>query len=155
MVQRKHSTQTIRIHPQATAKPPVGAACNGCGVCCLAEPCPLGMALSGRRAGACRALRWDDSLVMYRCGAVVDARWALRQALPHALQWLERPLAPVLQALAARWIAAGSGCDSSLEVAAERGLDQRECHGAACERASTTMEPVTDPRAGKQPPHHD
>ena len=37
----------IRIHADAPAKPPVGAPCNGCGVCCLLEPCPLGVLLSG------------------------------------------------------------------------------------------------------------
>ena len=39
----------IYLHPAAPAKPAVGAACNGCGVCCAWQPCPLGMLVSGRR----------------------------------------------------------------------------------------------------------
>jgi hypothetical protein len=83
----------IRIHTAAPAKPPLGAACNGCGLCCLAEPCPLGMIVSMRMRGACRALRWDG--VRYRCGV------------------MRRPL---LRRLVGRWIAAGRGCDSSAET---------------------------------------
>jgi len=85
----------IHVHADAPLKPPVGAACNGCGVCCLAEPCPLGMLLSLKRRGACRMLRWDDSARRYRCGALGRGPW---------------------QALARRWISAGSGCDCSLDV---------------------------------------
>lgn len=85
--------QTIRIHPAAPSKPVEGAACNGCGLCCLVEPCPLGMVLSRKRTGACVALRWSDGDQRYRCGAV-DGPWGF---------------------LARRWIAAGSGCDSSLQ----------------------------------------
>ena len=110
-----HSQQIIHIHPQAPAKPAQGAACNGCGVCCLSEPCPLGMVLSGRRTGACRALLWDGALAQYRCGAVQAPRATLEQALPSALRWLARWLAPVLRRAALRGIAAGQGCDSSLE----------------------------------------
>ena len=35
--------QVVHWHPEAPPKPPEGAPCNGCGLCCLAEPCPLGM----------------------------------------------------------------------------------------------------------------
>ncbi len=107
---------TIRIHPLAPAKAAAGAACNGCGVCCLVTPCPLGMLLSGRRSGACNALRWDAALVRYRCGAIVAPRDVLTQALPSGLRGLAPVLAPVLRRLGARWIAAGTGCDSDLEV---------------------------------------
>ena len=86
-------TRTIRIHAAAPAKPAWGTACNGCGVCCLAEPCPVGMLVSLRRRGACRALRWDDAAARYRC----------------ALMKI-----PVLKTVARRWIAAGQGCDSDL-----------------------------------------
>jgi hypothetical protein len=54
-------TRIIKIHPDAPPKPAVGAPCNGCGVCCLAEPCPLGVILSRRLKGACVALRWDGA----------------------------------------------------------------------------------------------
>ncbi|MBL0944802.1 MAG: hypothetical protein IBJ04_10790 [Hydrogenophaga sp.] len=105
--------QTIHIHPEAPAKPALGAPCNGCGVCCLAEPCPLGRVISRKRVGACDALRWDGAAAQYRCGAITDAagvlgpRWA----------WA----APLLRRLARRWIAAGAGCDASLEAQAPAG----------------------------------
>jgi hypothetical protein len=89
--------QVIFLHPEAPAKPPAGAACNGCGVCCASAPCPLGMWLSRRRHGACAALQWDEGGARYRCGALSRG----------GRLW---------QALARRWIAAGKGCDSTLQA---------------------------------------
>lgn len=100
--------QVIHIHPSAPAKPAFGAPCNGCGVCCLAEPCPLGQVLSRRRRGACDALRWDETGSLYRCGALMDAPGLLGP------RWCWA--APLLRRLARRWIAAGVGCDASLQV---------------------------------------
>jgi Fe-S-cluster-containing hydrogenase component 2 len=96
---RRMNARVIAIHADAPAKPPIGQACNGCGVCCLAEPCPLGALVSRRLSGACAALRWDGAGRHYRCGLVSQGR-----------SWLS--------ALARRWIAAGRGCDSDAEVAA-------------------------------------
>jgi hypothetical protein len=98
--------QIIRLHPDAPPKPAEGAPCNGCGVCCAAEPCPIGALVSRRRSGACRALRWQDAERRYRCGLAV----APRAVLPR----LPRALAPLVGRLALRWISAASGCDSSL-----------------------------------------
>ena len=67
------SACVIHIHPLAPAKPAFGAACNGCGVCCLSQPCPVGMLVSRRRSGACDALRWDESATIYRCGLIDPA----------------------------------------------------------------------------------
>lgn len=120
-MQNVKPNQTIHIQSQAASKPALGAPCNGCGVCCLAEPCPLGMALSGRRVGACDALRWQAGSSIYRCGAITEPESVLRQALPWRLQWL----APLLWRLARRWIAADKGCDSSLEVAQESKSDRQ------------------------------
>lgn len=100
--------QIIYLQPAAPLKPPEGAPCNGCGVCCLAEPCPLGMLLSGKRVGACSALRWDERQQLYRCGALTDPVGVL----PRGLRWL----AGALRRLARRWIAAGIGCDAALSV---------------------------------------
>ena len=36
----------IHLHPSAPPKPAEGAACNGCGVCCAWQPCPLGVLAS-------------------------------------------------------------------------------------------------------------
>lgn len=99
----------IYVEPQAPSKPGLGAPCNGCGLCCLAEPCPLGVLVSRKRSGACVALRWSAAGPLYRCGlvsnpaAVLGPRW----------RWA----APLVRRLALRWISAGSGCDASLEVA--------------------------------------
>jgi hypothetical protein len=87
--------RVIHLHADAPAKPAVGAACNGCGVCCVAEPCPIGMLVSLRRRGACTALTWDPAGSRYRCGLLADAGLGSR--------------------VVSRWIAAGTGCDSLLE----------------------------------------
>lgn len=89
--------RVILIHPEAPPKPPLGAPCNGCGLCCLAEPCPVGMILSLKRQGACVALRWDEAAGRYACGALRAAPWPLNR-------------------LMRRWIAAGLGCDAELEA---------------------------------------
>lgn len=109
------SRQTILIHPDATLKPAPGAPCNGCGVCCLLEPCPLGVVLSGRRHGACVALRWKAGPQQYRCGALSEPSDVLMQVLPGALGRLAPLMAPGLMRLAGRWISAGQGCDSTVE----------------------------------------
>ena len=90
--------RVIRIEAAAPPKPAVGAACNGCGVCCLAEPCPLGMVWSRRRHGACAALDWDAAGGHYRCGLLLRAQ-----------------ARPLLARLVRRWIGAGQGCDCAWE----------------------------------------
>lgn len=102
--------QIIHIHPEAPPKPAQGAPCNGCGVCCLAEPCPVGVIVSRRRHGACAALVWSDEAGCYRCGLLgvavaADQAWWRRWPKALWLRW------------ARRMISAGSGCDASLEVA--------------------------------------
>ena len=97
--------RTIHLQPLAPAKQRQADACNGCGVCCAVEPCPLGRWLSRRLQGQCRALVWDDTGHQYRCGALqAPGRWM--PALPPG--WA--------RALAGRWIAAGRGCDCDFEV---------------------------------------
>lgn len=105
---------TIHIEPLAPSKPALDAPCNGCGVCCLAQPCPIGIVLSGRRHGACVALRWSPQLTVYRCGAIAQPDQVLARWLPHVLRRLAVPLAPALAAVARRSIALDAGCDCSL-----------------------------------------
>lgn len=102
----------VHIHVEAPPKPPAGQPCNGCGLCCLAEPCPIGMLASRRRQGPCVLLRWDETQRLYRCGAVLP-RPARR--LPLVGQAPARLLDRLRARLAARWIAAGAGCDADLE----------------------------------------
>lgn len=111
------SHQVIHIHPDAPPKPALGALCNGCGVYCLAEPCPLGCVISRSRHGACDALRWDEAGRLYRCGAVSDPAGVLGPRWAWAAPWLQR--------LAKRWISAGTGCDASLQLSSPRDADDR------------------------------
>ncbi len=97
----------LKIEASAPDKPDVGASCNGCGVCCVAEPCPLGIVLSGRATGACAALVWREEEHRYLCGALVTP------------ERFAGAMSPLLVRLARRWISAGSGCDSSVVVATE------------------------------------
>ncbi|WP_157265126.1 hypothetical protein [Azohydromonas aeria] len=100
--------RVIEIHPDAPRKPAEGAACNGCGVCCSAEPCPLGMLLSRRRRGACAALAWEPDQHRYVCDALVRPQ----RFVPLPWRWTQRAFAR----WARRLVAAGHGCDSSVEV---------------------------------------
>jgi len=100
------ATRVILLHPEAPAQPRPGETCNGCGTCCAAEPCPLGMWLSRRRQGACQALDWSETDGRYRCGVLAEPR-----------RWLPWLPAAWGRALAGRWIAAGIGCDAALERA--------------------------------------
>lgn len=108
-------TITIHVEAGAPAKPVWGAPCNGCGVCCLVEPCPLGVVLSGRRRGACQALRWDGHAKSYRCGAITEPVEVLRAGWFPVPAFALALLARWLPKLAYRWVSAGTGCDCDLE----------------------------------------
>ena len=96
----------VWLQPEAPPKPVRGAPCNGCGLCCLAEPCPLGMLVSRRRTGACAALRWNASQAQYRCGLIDEPA--------RVTGWRRPVLLRLVAALARRWVAAGQGCDADL-----------------------------------------
>lgn len=108
MRQARPVQRIIYLEPQAPAKPAVAQPCNGCGVCCALEPCPVGAVLSRRRHGACVALRWVPEDSRYRCGLIS----APQQHLPALLTGL----APLVRRLAHRVISAGSGCDCDWDV---------------------------------------
>jgi hypothetical protein len=104
------SRTTIYLQPGAPTKPALGSACNGCGVCCASEPCPIGMLVTRRRHGTCAALRWVETQQHYRCGLLLERKAATAN-----------PLRTIGRALWHRWarrlIAAGSGCDAAVDVA--------------------------------------
>jgi hypothetical protein len=103
----------IQIHAAAPTKPELGQACNGCGVCCLAEPCPVGILISRRRHGACKALLWSEHLARYQCGMLSAPLQILGW---HAKGRGRQLLARLLSRWSARLISAGTGCDATLRV---------------------------------------
>ena len=100
----------IQIHSQAPAKPAWGEACNGCGVCCLLEPCPVGVLVSRRRRGACAALRWQQSDGRYRCGVLTDTQRYTRLTWPLVNKLFARLMRRMIYA------GRGRGCDAQVEV---------------------------------------
>lgn len=100
-------TETVHLHPAAPGKPAAGQPCNGCGVCCALETCPVGRLRFLRAAGPCPALEWSAAESRYRCGLL--AHPARHLAIPARLEgFVARRMA--------RWIAAGQGCDCDAEV---------------------------------------
>ncbi len=106
----------IHIAQGAPPKPPFGAPCNGCGACCLLEPCPLGVLLYGRRQGECQALRWCATTLQYRCGVIISPHEVLQDRLPRGWHFLLPGLTRVSDRWARRWVAAGTGCDCDVQV---------------------------------------
>lgn len=105
----KASPHTVLwLQPGAPPKPPFGAPCNGCSLCCLIAPCPLGMLVSRRRTGSCDALRWDEARQRYQCGLIASPAEVTGWKSPWLLQAVRR--------VAERQIAAGSGCDADIAV---------------------------------------
>ena len=103
----------IYIHPDAPPKPAEGQPCNGCGVCCLSAPCPIGILVSRRRQGACTALQWSEDDRRYVCGMLTAPLQSLGwRGSPEGA--VARNLARLVSGWSSRWIAAGIGCDSSL-----------------------------------------
>lgn len=100
----------VYIEPEAPAKPATGAPCNGCGLCCLLEPCPVGILVSRRLRGACKALLWSQDAGRYRCGMVIAPGRFMPLTGPRMAAWVSR--------LARRMISADMACDADLQVQA-------------------------------------
>ncbi|MBC3921029.1 hypothetical protein H8L32_26435 [Undibacterium sp. CY18W] len=94
----------IWLQANAPMKPLLGQPCNGCGVCCAAEPCPVARVFLWQLRGSCLALEWHADVQQYRCGMLVQPATYLRW-LPTSWQaWFAKRVR--------RWIAAGTACDS-------------------------------------------
>ena len=104
----KIQTQTIELHPLAPSKPDLGSPCNGCGVCCAAEPCPVAYLFLFQFKGRCRALLWQNEERRYVCGMVVIPD----QYVP----LLPKRLRARMGRFFASRIAADYGCDLAAEV---------------------------------------
>lgn len=100
--------RTIELHEQAPAKPGPDAPCNGCGICCAAEPCPVAYLFLFQRSGRCRALLWQEEQARYACGMVLQPDCFSRLIPEFSRRWMG--------AFFATRIAAGKGCDSDIEV---------------------------------------
>ena len=105
----RRDEQVIVVHRDAPAKPDLGHPCNGCGVCCLTEPCPVGRLIFLRWRGACPALQWQGDEARYICSLAATTHVWLRR-LPRGLRGLAGRFF-------ARAIAAGQGCDADMRVA--------------------------------------
>ena len=106
----------LHIFRDAPTKPASCSPCNGCGVCCLIAPCPLGVLLSCRRLGACQALIWQAEDRRYVCGAITSVHDVLTRRLPLYAHALLPVLCSLLRRLAKRWVAEGVGCDCDVEI---------------------------------------
>lgn len=70
----------------ASRKPPHGAPCNRCGICCLATLCPLGQRLFGGELGPCPALEPAEGGA-FACGVVANPiKHARRAVLQHGAE---------------------------------------------------------------------
>lgn len=113
MPEVNHRVVRAWIQPAAPAKPAVGQACNGCGLCCLYQPCPVGMVISRSRHGPCQALAWVEQESLYRCGLL--QKFEPSSVSDTGKVVLRPPLQRLLHRVVRRWIAAGHGCDADLQ----------------------------------------
>ncbi|CAN5818888.1 hypothetical protein BH11PSE12_BH11PSE12_05520 [soil metagenome] len=107
----KQDTTVIWLHTDAPPKPVKGQRCNGCGVCCAAEPCPVARVFLWQWRGACQALLWTEATQQYRCGLMMQGA--------NYLPYLPSRWQGQFNRLIARWIAADTACDSSAQFVIE------------------------------------
>jgi hypothetical protein len=98
----------IYLQQAAPGKPPLGAPCNGCGVCCAVATCPLARVFLWQLRGPCRALEWDAGNSRYQCGMLLRPAFYVRALPLRAQAWFAL--------WARRKIAAGAGCDASVSA---------------------------------------
>lgn len=102
------ATKIIEIHALAPNKPPYASACNGCGVCCAAEPCPVAFILLMQFNGSCGALEWQVESNRYVCGLVGRP--------DHYVWWIPKRWRVQVGQFVLSRIASGIGCDSDVDV---------------------------------------
>lgn len=102
-----------RLDLVTQAKPTHGKPCNGCGLCCMAQVCDLGLTLGDDQH--CKALIHEGQ-GRFSCGLVADP---YRYLPPESIEgWLAIDrLSPgsgesALKAMNAEALGAGKGCDS-------------------------------------------
>jgi hypothetical protein len=72
--------KTLAVVPRAMLekKPPHGAKCNRCGLCCHASLCDLAQSIHHRKQGPCPELMWDAE--GSRCGLIERSEGGKREA---------------------------------------------------------------------------
>ncbi|MDP4026313.1 hypothetical protein Q8W71_27190 [Methylobacterium sp. NEAU 140] len=84
-------------------KPKVGAPCNGCGLCCAAEPCGIAREFIGAGVeGPCPAMEFGEG--RFWCGMVRRPGHYL--GLPHA--WADETIGATIAGM----LGTGQGCDA-------------------------------------------
>lgn len=100
-------------------KPAEGDPCNGCGLCCVAQVCDLGLALGDDRN--CRALIPNEDFT-FSCGLVVDPYRYLAEKDLEPWLAIDRVSGgntgeEALKQMNAEALGAGRGCDADDEEA--------------------------------------
>lgn len=90
--------------PSVTDKPKYGSPCNGCGLCCIAEQCPISLMAFGEQL-LCPALGTMGDGKGFGCGLIV----ATSQFIPPTG---DERLDALLPGAIAYVLGAGRGCDS-------------------------------------------
>lgn len=86
-------------------KPLYGDPCNGCGLCCIAQQCPISEGLFGKQ-DICPAIERGDGKALV-CGMVANPA----NYMTSVPDWGHQPLAAAFALL----LGAGSGCDGTTE----------------------------------------
>ena len=94
----------VMVHALAPAKPMSGQPCNGCGVCCALNVCPLGRLVYFKIHGPCPGSHWIDELRRYRCSLLDGRQDPVRGQPTLVARWVSRA------------IAAGRGCDFDASI---------------------------------------
>lgn len=98
-------THTTNVRAAAARKPKFGTACNGCGLCCLIEPCSLAIEfVTSDTTGPCPALEKEDD--RFWCGLLRRPHHYIEELKEKP--WVDGPIQEILLASGAF----GAGCDS-------------------------------------------
>ena len=97
-----------RRGPFGIDKPPHGAACNSCGLCCQEELCVLAALTFGERGGPCPALERDGDSGRSACGLVRNPQVYAPAVVAREGRWQASNAAAML-------IGKGLGCDGQLD----------------------------------------
>jgi len=97
------------------SKPKSGSSCNGCGVCCIAETCAVGLEAFGLSHQVCPALYWEEN--RFYCGLMTRPFEYIQPEMDGS--YLSKAIHGFGEELSASYyqdlIGAAKGCDSADE----------------------------------------